>query len=34
MRKTNLFGLVTMFLLLALGSVPALSAGSEPISDH
>jgi hypothetical protein len=33
MRKINLFGLATMLLLLALGSVPALSAGSEPISE-
>ena len=31
MRKTNLFGLATMLLLLALGSVPALGAGSESI---
>ena len=31
MRKTNRFGLVTMFLLLALGSAPAWGAGSEPI---
>jgi hypothetical protein len=31
MRKTNLFGLATMFLFLALGSVPALGAGSESI---
>jgi hypothetical protein len=31
MRKTNLFGLVTMFLLLALGSAPVWGAGSEPI---
>jgi len=33
MRKTNLFGLATMLLFLALGSVPALSVGSEPISE-
>jgi hypothetical protein len=31
MRKTNLFGLVTTFLLLTLWSAPALSAGSEPL---
>ena len=31
MRKTYLFGLATMFLLLALGSVPAWGAGSESI---
>ena len=31
MRKTNLFGLITMILLLALGSVPALGAASESI---
>jgi hypothetical protein len=31
MRKTNLFGLVTTFLLLTLGSAPALGAGSEPV---
>ena len=31
MRKTNRFGLVTMFLLLALGSAPVWGAGSEPI---
>jgi hypothetical protein len=31
MRKTNWFGLVTMFLFLALGSGPAGGAGSEPI---
>jgi hypothetical protein len=31
MRKTNLFGLVVTFLLLFFGSVPAGSAGSEPI---
>ena len=31
MRKANLFGLATMVLLLALGSVPALGAGSEPV---
>jgi hypothetical protein len=33
MRKTNLFGLATMLLLLALGAVPALSVGSEAISE-
>ena len=32
MRQTNLFAPATMFLLLTLGSVPALGAGSEPIS--
>ena len=31
MRKTNLLGLATMFLLLALGSVPAGGAASEPV---
>lgn len=31
MRKTNLFGTATMLLLLALGSVPALGAGSESV---
>ena len=31
MRKTNLFGLVTTFLLLTLGSAPVLAAGSEPV---
>jgi hypothetical protein len=31
MRKTNLFGLVTTFLLLILGSAPALAAGPEPL---
>ncbi|MBM4301553.1 MAG: hypothetical protein FJ121_08480 [Deltaproteobacteria bacterium] len=31
MRKTNLFGLATVVLLLALGSVPAFGAGSESI---
>ncbi len=31
MRKTNLFGLATILLLLALGSIPALGAGSEPV---
>ena len=31
MRKTNLFGMATMLLLLALGSVPAFGAGSESI---
>jgi hypothetical protein len=30
-RKTNLFGPAAILLLLALGSVPALSAGSEPV---
>ena len=33
MRQTNLFAPATMFLLLTLGSVPALGAGSEPISE-
>ena len=33
MRKANLFGLATMVLLLALGSVPALIAASEPLSE-
>jgi len=31
MRKTNLFGLAGIVLLLALGSVPALGADSEPV---
>jgi hypothetical protein len=31
MLKTNRFGLATILLLLALGSVPVLGAGSEPI---
>ena len=31
MRKTNLFGLAAIVLLLALGSVPALGADSEPV---
>ena len=31
MRKTNLFGLATMLLLLALGSVPALGAASDMV---
>ncbi len=31
MRKTNLFGMATMLLLLALGSVPAFGAASESI---
>ena len=34
MRKANWFGLAAMVLLLALGSVPALIAASEPLSDH
>jgi hypothetical protein len=32
MRKTTLSGLATMALLLALGSLPALGAGPEPLS--
>jgi len=31
MRKTNRFGLAAIVLLLALGSVPAVGAGSEPV---
>jgi hypothetical protein len=31
MRKTNLFGLAAILLLLALGSIPAWGAGSEPV---
>jgi hypothetical protein len=33
MPKANLFGLATMLLLLVLGSVPALIAASEPLSE-
>jgi len=31
MRKTNFFGLVTMFLLLTMGSAPAWGAGAETL---
>ncbi len=31
MRKTNRFGLAVIVLLLALGPVPAVGAGSEPV---
>ena len=31
MRKTNLFGPAVILLLLALGSIPAVGAGSEPV---
>ena len=31
MRKANLFGLAAIVLLLALGSIPAAGAGSEPV---
>ncbi len=33
MRKATWFGLATIVLLLALGSVPALMAASQPLSE-